>query len=142
MVSFAVQKYGFKRIYFGVLIAEIILAASIYFLRKNTAFYSIWVCMSFFCQGTHFSCFPSGVNAIFGLSLGGLVFSFLVFAVSLSSFAGFLIVNFGGSNIPTLAVYIIAAVCAACALLLLIKFDETPFKVERGSQKQKQETLA
>ena len=133
--SLAVHKFGFKKTYTCILIFEIILAASIYFLRKNTYLYVICVCLSFICQGTHFSCFPTAVNNIFGLRLGGLVFSFLVFGVTLSSFLGFVLVNIG-TSIPTLAIYIAAAISAVVALLILIRFDESPLRAGVESQKQ------
>lgn len=62
------DKYGFKLIYFLILIIQIIISGTIYFVVSwNKYMYVVWVAISYSTLGAHFSVFPTVCTTIFGL---------------------------------------------------------------------------
>ena len=116
---------GFKRVYFLIMLLQIIVASTIYLVRDNGTLYVIYIGLSFLCEGGHFSCFPAVSAKIFGLKNGATIFTICFIGIPLSSTLS-LVLSQMKSTIPEEAIFMIGAVLAALNLVLLYFFDESP----------------
>ena len=53
------DKYGFKPVYGCLMTIQLVISASIYSVRTYADLYPIWVGLSYFCEGGHFSLFAT-----------------------------------------------------------------------------------
>jgi hypothetical protein len=60
------QKIGFFKTYFGVLILEAFLAFTFVYVAEHKFLFRIYVILSLMCEGSHFSLFPPLSGAIYG----------------------------------------------------------------------------
>ena len=51
--------FGFRKIYFILLITELVIIVTIEYIASNKALFCIWVIFSMACEGGHFVLFPS-----------------------------------------------------------------------------------
>ena len=58
--------FGFRRVYFVVMCIQMVISATIYYVKDSAALYTMWVAFSFLCEGAHFSQFPAVTSKIFG----------------------------------------------------------------------------
>ena len=63
--------YGFKKVYFTLLCIQLVVSSTIFYLKMQPTLYTIWVGLSFLCEGGHFSLFPTLTCRIFGMTNGG-----------------------------------------------------------------------
>lgn len=130
------DKFGFKRVYFCLLLIQLGVSFTIFLVRKNVVLYTIWVCLSYLCEGGHFSMFPTAAVNIFGIENGGQIFSIMFQANSCSAIASFVVVQLTKENKNNHAVFNIAGILTAINFVLLYFFDDQPMK-----KPQKEETL-
>lgn len=64
--GFLGQKFGFKKVYIGILLLEIFLAFSINSISSNPGMYSVYIILANFCEGGHFSIFPPLALKVYG----------------------------------------------------------------------------
>jgi uncharacterized membrane protein (DUF106 family) len=95
----------------------------------------MWVCLSYLCEGAHFSCFPAMICQVFGITNGGVLATLAHFAVPVASISSFTLI-YNGAN--THAIFIIAAVLSAVNLVILYFFDDT--KMVRNTSKEEKES--
>jgi nitrate/nitrite transporter NarK len=88
-----IDSYGFKRVYFVLLVIQMFVAITMYPFRSYEYFYILCVGLSYTCEGGHFSMFPTAGASIFGVANGGQIFTIMFFTVPLSSNFGFLMVH-------------------------------------------------
>lgn len=62
-----VEKFGFKKVYFMIMGLELAVSLTIYHARESASLYLACVALSFFCQGGHFTLFPTVSLRIFGI---------------------------------------------------------------------------
>lgn len=121
------DKIGFKKIYYVVLILQIILASTIYFIAQlDKAFYVIWVGLSQFALGAHFTLFPYVTARVFGIQSGGILYSILFNGFTIGSLLGFFIQTFLHEYISNEVFFFIATAFSACSLVLLYFFNDNP----------------
>ena len=65
------DKFGFKRVYFCLLLIQIVMCFSIFYLKSYAFLYVSCICFSFLCEGGHFSMFPTAAAKIFGIQNAG-----------------------------------------------------------------------
>ena len=61
------DKFGFKKVYFVLLIIQFVISLSIYSFRQDLYSYLILVCVAMACEGGHFTMFPTVCVEIFGI---------------------------------------------------------------------------
>ncbi len=64
------DKYGFKKIYAGILICQLIVCTTITSVVSNKFVYGIWVLLGYNCLGSHFVLFPTAIVNTFGIRAG------------------------------------------------------------------------
>ena len=128
------DKYGFKKVYCVIMVLQLIISATTYYVRKDGTLYIIWVSIAFLCEGGHFSMFPTAAVKLFGIQNGGFLFTIMFFFIPLSSIIGFLIIQFGQDYISFEAVYQIAAGLSGLNLVLLYFFNENEI-ISRATKK-------
>ena len=58
--------YGFKRVYFCILILQLFLSLTINLVKCNQILYPLYIAGTFLCEGGHFALFPAAASIIFG----------------------------------------------------------------------------
>ena len=91
--------------------------------RDNAYAYTICVMCSLACSGSHFSLFPALCGKVFGKVNGGLIFTFLFFAIPIS---GNVIIEVYHALHPHYPIFYILAGTTAFNMILLYFFDPTP----------------
>ena len=84
---------GFKKVYFIIMILQIIVSSTIFFIRESAPIYVTWIALSFLCEGGHFSCFPTVSAKIFGLKNGATIFTICFIAVPIASTLSLILVD-------------------------------------------------
>lgn len=100
---------------------QIITALLIMPTRHSPFCYVFFVCMSFACEGAHFSLFPSLCTRVFGKVNGGLIFTFMF----LGSPAGANVITIIYQKVGE-SIFIIVAGVSVLNIVLLFLYDETP----------------
>jgi len=121
------DKGGFKRMYFVLIIIQIILGFTIWHVRSQSFLYPLWVGVSFLGEGGHLSMFPAVTCKVFGIQYGGQIFTIMFYQVAFASLCGFFIKNFG-KNISYAAMFNIASVFSIVSFVLLLLLDDTEMK--------------
>jgi MFS family permease len=115
---------GFKKVYGFILGMEIVLAFTIMYVTDSEALYIVWIIGTNFCEGGHFSLFPTLAQQIYGTDLGVRVFSILFCGITLSTVFGMIasttLIPLWGWN----SVFYTFGVFAVVALGILLWFDE------------------
>jgi hypothetical protein len=108
-----------------ILVIQIAVSSTIYFISYNKFLYIIWVCLSYICLGGHFSVFPTACVNIFGIKIGPKIFTFLFTAIGSTGIMGFLIGKYLLSILGYGMFFTIASTLSLFSLALLIfSFDE------------------
>lgn len=107
--------------------------------RDNAVAYTICVMCSLACSGSHFSLFPALCGKVFGKVNGGLIFTFLFFAIPLS---GNLIIYVYDVINPTSNIFYILAGTTAFNIILLYFFEPTPLLAGSGAADAKSISMA
>lgn len=79
------DRFGFKTCYFVVMTIQIIISVMIVPTRSNGFLYSLFVVLSFMCEGANLSMFPAVTGKIFGAKMGGQLFPFMFLGIILTS---------------------------------------------------------
>lgn len=87
--AYLMDYLGFKKVYACILVIQFVASIFMYSARRSPTIYTILVFSAFFCEGGHISTFPAQGVRMYGLKHGGKIFSFIFFAIPLSSMLGF-----------------------------------------------------
>lgn len=128
------DRYGFKKVYYILLLLQLAVSASIYSVRQDAVLYTIWVALSFLCEGGHFSMFPAAAAKIFGLTNGGQIYSIMFFANSLSSITSSLFVILGKDHIDPQVLFLTGSAFTAINLFLMTKFSEEKLEPKKKDE--------
>lgn len=90
--SMLFEKFGFKKVYAGILIIQIIDSLLIYHCRPNQYIYPICVIFAFACQGSHIVLFPAVAVRTFGMRSGGFLSAIILTGAPFGALATSLIV--------------------------------------------------
>jgi len=60
------DKLGFRKVYFFILIMQVILCFTMVQASQHPTLYAVWISVSFTAEGGHFCIFPPLANAIYG----------------------------------------------------------------------------
>lgn len=75
--SAALDRYSYKIVYGTLLVIQILLAFTYYFAAKSRVLFALWVWLTIWCEGGHFTLVPNILKIIYGkhaTSLYGVVF--------------------------------------------------------------------
>lgn len=121
--------FGFRAIYMILLIIQLITAVTLYSAKDSTIVYSSLLCLSFLCEGGHFSTFPAAAVKLYGIQEGGKIFTISFFAVPLSSMLGFVLAHYVKSADEQTILYF-GGFLTFTNIILLMAFDEDEIKIE------------
>ena len=123
------DKYGFRKVYFCVMVTELLLASTIWSVKKNEYLYPAWIVITFICQGSHFACFPAVTSKIFGIEYGGQIYTIIFILNPISTLASYLLIHFGGEKLAKSPVlFYISCVFVVINIGLLYLLDEQPIR--------------
>jgi len=125
--AFLQDKLGFKKVYMVLLVLQLILTSTIYFIATVPGLYLVWVMLSLSCEGGNFSMFPTVTSATYGLKVGPQLYSIIFSANGLSSITGALLVKFVLADIGFEAFFWITALFTLEALVLLFVYTDTKY---------------
>lgn len=97
----------------------------IYKFRADSGIYAIVVFLSFATLGGHFSMFPTVTVKIFGIINGGQIFTFIFFAIPLSTLT-MLCITQVVSNVSS--VFQISSLFTVVNIISLMIFNESPIE--------------
>lgn len=100
---------------------QIITALLIMPTRNSPFCYVLFVCLSFACEGAHFSLFPSLCSRVFGKVNGGLIFTLMFLGCP----AGANVITIIYQKVGESIFYIVAGV-SVLNIVLIFLYDETP----------------
>lgn len=120
--------YGFRRVYFVVMVIQLAISATIWNVRTNPHLYPVWVALSFLCEGAHFSQYPALSSKVFGVQYAGEIFTIIFMVIPASSALSFLLVQFGKDSVSPQSIFWIAAAFSAANIVLTYFLDETPIR--------------
>ena len=77
--SWLLDHHSYKKVYGTLLVMQIFLNFTIFFVNQNRVFYAVWICLFMFCEGGHFVLAPNILKQIYGskaTQLYGILFSY------------------------------------------------------------------
>lgn len=80
LFGYMLDIFGFRKIYFILLITELFIITTIEYIASNKIMFCIWVILSMACEGGHFVLFPSKTIEIYGLQYGTNIYSYVYYA--------------------------------------------------------------
>ena len=119
-----VDKLGFKKVYALLLGIQLFVTLLMYRMRKNENFYAVCVSLSFMCWGGHFSLFPTACVDYFGIRNGGMIFTWMFFAVPCSSLVGLVVVMYWMTEIGISSIFMLGTVLTLLNVVLLTTLEE------------------
>lgn len=122
------DRFSFRSVYACLLLLELAVSLSIYYVRDQPVLYPIWVGLSYWCEGGHFSMFATAGVQIFGIKNGGTIFSVIFLATPVTSTLSFILIK---ENLPTQTILWVGSAMTAFNLVLLYFFNDKPFKPNR-----------
>lgn len=85
------QHLSFKLLYSFVLVLEVAINLSAHFLTHNYYVFVFYICVIFFCEGSHICLFPILMLEVFGLEIGTRLYPVVYLCFSFAILAQFLI---------------------------------------------------
>jgi len=64
--SASLDHYSYKKVYGSLLILQIILGMTYSFAAKSETLYAIWICLTIWCEGGHFTLVPNILKIVYG----------------------------------------------------------------------------
>ena len=122
------DKYNFKRVYFVLLVIQLVVSIIIYPIRAHAGAYVFCVALSFLCEGGQFSMFPTVAVKIFGVHNGGQIFTIMFFCVSLSSNFGLLMDTYVKPHVGVQNIFWLGSLLTLTNIILLFWLNEKPLK--------------
>jgi MFS family permease len=119
--SALLDKYSFKLIYSIILVTQVIMACTVYFVVQQKYLYMLWIIISYACLGGNFTTFPVASVQVFGMKAGGILFGFICLANGASSFLGFILYTYA-TFISEEAFFFIAGALSLMSLIVLHVF--------------------
>ena len=117
--GFMIEKLSFKTCYTILIVLEIIVTATIYWAVRVHWLYMIWVALSIFLEGGHFTLMPAVCGKVFG-NQASQVFSIAFISFGIASLTGVFVVKvLLNKIIGYLGLFIICLVFQVIALALL-----------------------
>ena len=110
---------SFKHVYSRILLLQITVSSTLYFAASSEHLYIVWIALSFFCLGGHFSVFPTACVTYFGLDKGPQVYAVLFTAIGSTSMIGFLIGKYLLDMIGYAFFFSLATAMSIISLLIL-----------------------
>jgi hypothetical protein len=113
----------------SILIIQVAISSTIYFAINYKSLYIVWVCLSYFCLGGHFSVFPTACVNIFGMKIGPKVYTILFTAIGITSIFGFLTSKYLLSHIGYEIFFMSSCLMTLLSLVILIFFFDEKTKL-------------
>lgn len=128
--GFMMEKWSFKTCYTVLLITEITVTGTIYFAVNNGYWYMLWMCLSIWLEGGHFTLFPTVCGKLFGIH-GPSVYAIGFVTFGFSSLSGILMEKVILGYVGYLGVFLICLAMQVVALIMCwTMFDEVPMKAD------------
>jgi len=89
------DKFGFKKVYFCLLILQAVLAATLNFISSVKALYLIWYALIMGCEGGQIAMFPAVTAKVFGAKVGPVIYGFIFVGYTLTNIGAYLLTTFG-----------------------------------------------
>ena len=121
--SYFYDKTSFKLTYGILLVLQIILSGLISFTNSNKLVYFIFVCLSLFCEGGHFTLVPAVTRTIFGKKASD-VYGILLIYVGVSNVVSSILVNLLLKKLGYQFFYFLGCGFTIISLILLFFFEE------------------
>lgn len=137
------DKYGFKKLYLPLLIAEIILSSSLFYFGTSPFLYFFANCLTSFILSGSISLmiplFPKIYGLKYGSEINGIVLSLYGFSFLLNLIVSkFLIKDFSDFKL----LYLSGTFSTIISLIICITFDEVEFKYEKINTWKERELLS
>ena len=126
----ALEWWGFKKVYIGLLAVQILTSATLYPVARTEFMYMLYMILIFINQGCHFVIFPALMVKMYGRMKGALLYSILYSEFGFSALATFLIQKYAIRDIGYESMYHILTAGAILSLILVLPFQE--IKEEQG----------
>lgn len=95
-------------------------ASTIYFAAKTPTLYTLWVFLSFFCLGGHFSTFPTLSAQLYGVKSGPKVYALLFTGIGSSSMFGFVCAKFLLQHLGFAILFALASAMTLFSFILMV----------------------
>ncbi len=118
------DRLSFKKVYGFLLILQLALVSTIFYVSFTPTLFFIWSCLSLFCEGGHFALFPALSLKEFGVIDGTKIYPFIYLAFACSNFIQFGIVFFGKSHMEWEGIFFFYIGLTSLAGVLTIFFKE------------------
>ena len=129
--AFVVGKFGFKHIYRFLLVIQIVVFCSFYFVDGEKDLFKIWAIFMVICAIAQLAVFPALHGTIYGRELGGLLYCVLFLTYAVSVLSGFFIQLYIVKAVGYLATYLLLGGMTISSLVVTFMFDaDAPLKEE------------
>ena len=126
--SLLIDRYPYKIIYGILLVIQIILAFTLSFVNKSKGLFMTWICLCLFCEGGHFTLYPTMMAKIFG-DYASMVYGIgMSFAGISSIFSSLLVKEFLKDLHYKFFFYISGGLSIIALLILLTLFKDQKFQ--------------
>ena len=120
------EKYPFKKLYSTLLIGQTLFPLTLPLIASYKYLYAIWVGGTVFFSAGNFTIFPPYSNDVFGLGVGGTVYSYLATCFTWGAFILFFanqcILPYIGYN----SILLLVGMISGCNFILLYILNEHP----------------
>jgi MFS family permease len=124
MWGLLMDKFGFKKCYFVILVIQLSLAVTFSSVSDNNTLFLVWVCATMCVEGGQFSIFPAQSIKIFGHKVGSIMYGLIMNAFAFSNLAAFLIMNNLQPSIGWSGLWWIGFVFSVIALVISLFYKQ------------------
>mmetsp|Transcript_36777 Transcript_36777/g.33006 ORF Transcript_36777/g.33006 Transcript_36777/m.33006 type:complete len:141 (-) Transcript_36777:288-710(-) len=89
--ALALDKFGFRKVFFIVIIIQSIISATINAVSETKALYLIWYAITMCTEGGMFSMFPAITGKVFGARIGPLIYGFIFFGFAVANLSAYML---------------------------------------------------
>jgi hypothetical protein len=125
------DRIGFTRVYFIILVIQLIASILIQFSRENGPFFVICVGLSLLAEGGQFSTFNAASPRIFGPTYGGVICSVVFTAITFSSFTEALVTKLSRSESFKEIMLSVGTGLTLMNMLILVFFDDSEMQLDK-----------
>jgi MFS family permease len=123
------DKFGFNKVYMLLLILQLTCSICIYPLRHYGVAFDVFLFISFWCEGAHFSLFPAAAAKLYGLAEVGAIYTISFFAVPVSAIIAFILAIYKEYT-GEYSIFIVGSALTALNMIMLLFFDDEEMKIE------------
>lgn len=118
------DKYGFKRVYFVLLVVQAALSVSLHYISTIQGVYLLWYALIMSCEGGQIAMFPAVTKKVFGPKVGPVMYGIVFGGYAVTNLTAFFLTNFALTAIGWPGIFWICFGTTVATFLINLTFNE------------------